>query len=289
MLKIEGLSKKYDGAESYSLQDVSIELKAGEIVGLIGKNGAGKTTLMKMIGKQIFPSEGSIRYKGEDIFSQTNQLRDVGLMIDPVFYPQLTAFENIKFYLEVNQLGQYEDNIEDLLKLVGLWEKRNNKPTSYSFGMKQRLALAICLVNEPSLAILDEPFVGLDPLGVQDLIQALKAWTDERHMTILISSHQLAELEQICDRYLFIEDGKLAESFDREDTGKILIKIEKPIRTKELALIDPSVTVEGLTVIIDNQGSFLNQVLNYLTSHNVITSIEQADNKLQQAFKREVI
>ena len=194
MLKIENLSKKFPGNDFYSLSDVSLEIEKGEIVGLIGKNGAGKSTLMKMMAKSQKPTSGKISYNGTDINSNDNGLEDFGIMIEPVFYPEMSVIDNLKFYLKLHGKKGLYPNIERTLKLVELWESRNRKPKGFSFGMKQRTALAIALVAEPDFLILDEPFVGLDPVGVQKLIDILKKWSSERQISMLISSHQLGEL-----------------------------------------------------------------------------------------------
>lgn len=207
MLKINNLSKKFSGNDFYSLKDVSLEIKKGEIVGLIGKNGAGKSTLMKLMAKSLKPSKGNIAYNGVDIYSQDNILADFGIMIDPVFYPDMTVMENVKFYLRLHDKENMFFNIEPTLKLVELWDERNRKPRDFSFGMKQRTALAIAMVAEPNFLLLDEPFVGLDPIGVQKLITILKRWSSERQISMLISSHQLGELEELCERYLYIDNG----------------------------------------------------------------------------------
>ncbi|GAB6886383.1 hypothetical protein B279_02735 [Streptococcus equinus ATCC 33317] len=125
MLKIEHLSKKFVGNDFYSLSDVSMEIEKGEIVGLIGKNGAGKSTLMKMIAKSQKPTSGTITYNGTDINSRDNVLDDFGIMIDPVFYPEMSVIDNLKFYLKLHGKEELYSNIESTLKLVELWDARN--------------------------------------------------------------------------------------------------------------------------------------------------------------------
>lgn len=203
MLNITNISKKFPGNEFYSLRDISLEIQEGEIVGLIGKNGAGKSTLMKLIAKSLKPSSGIMEYKGIDINSRDNVLDDFGIMIDPVFFPEMTVIDNLKFYLKLHNKENLYGNIETTLRLVELWDARNRKPKGFSFGMKQRTALAIALVSEPNFLILDEPFVGLDPIGVKKLINILKKWSSERQISMLISSHQLSELEELCGRYIY--------------------------------------------------------------------------------------
>ena len=142
-------------------------------------------------------------------------------MIEPVFFPQISVEENVKLYLKIHKKEQYQDNIEKTLKLVGLWEAKNRKPVDFSFGMKQRTALALALVTEPRFVLLDEPFVGLDPIGVRNLLDILKQWSKVNKTSMIIFSHQLAELEELCTRYLFIESGTIDDKISAEHNSII--------------------------------------------------------------------
>lgn len=208
-LKINNLSKKFRINDFYSLENVNLEINDGDIMGLVGRNGAGKSTLLKLIAKSYIPTSGTIEYNGNDIFKNDYILKDVGIMIEPVFYPYMTVKENLNFYLEVHGKQKFKKNIDNILELVDLSGKKNSKPETFSFGMKQRLSLAIVLVDEPSFLILDEPFVGLDPYGVQELLEILEGWAQKRNISMIISSHQLNELESICNRFVMLEDGKM--------------------------------------------------------------------------------
>ncbi len=210
-LKINNLSKKFRTNDFYSLENVNLEINAGDIVGLVGRNGAGKSTLLKLIAKSYIPTSGTVEYNGNNIFNNDYILKDVGVMIEPVFYPYMTVKENLEFYLELHGKQEFKKNIDDILELVDLAKKKNNKPENFSFGMKQRLSLAIVLVDEPDFLILDEPFVGLDPYGVQELLEILQGWAQERSISMIISSHQLSELESICNRFVMLEDGKMKD------------------------------------------------------------------------------
>ena len=208
-LRISDLSKKFRMNDFYSLDSVNLEVNAGDIVGLVGRNGAGKSTLLKLIAKSYIPTSGSIEYNENNIFENDYILKDVGVMIEPVFYPYMTVKENLDFYLELHGKPQFKKNIDSVLELVDLAGKKNKKPETFSFGMKQRLSLAIVLVDEPDFLILDEPFVGLDPNGVQELLEILKRWVQKRNIAMIISSHQLSELESICNRFVMLENGKM--------------------------------------------------------------------------------
>ncbi|MBJ8326461.1 ABC transporter ATP-binding protein [Streptococcus pacificus] len=289
MLKIENLSKKFAGNDFYSLSDVSLEIGKGEIVGLIGKNGAGKSTLMKMMAKSQKPTSGTITYKGIDINSQDNVLEDFGIMIDTVFYPEMSVIDNLKFYLKLHGKKDLYSNIEKTLKLVELWEARNRKPKGFSFGMKQRTALAIALVAEPDFLILDEPFVGLDPIGVQKLIDILKQWSSERQISMLISSHQLGELEALCNRYVYIERGELAESFEGKTQPSVVVHLV-PNSNKELLLnyLSATITLEKnqLEISSANDSASLNAIFSVLATNNLIDSIEVKENHLKEVFMK---
>ncbi|MET3558889.1 ABC-2 type transport system ATP-binding protein [Streptococcus rupicaprae] len=289
MLKIQNLSKKFAGNDFYSLKDVSLEIKQGEIVGLIGKNGAGKSTLMKLMAKSLKPTEGSISYKGVDINTKDNLLTDFGIMIDPVFYPEMSVMDNLKFYLKLHSKTQYMGNIEKILKLLELWEARNRKPKGFSFGMKQRTALAIAMVAEPNFLILDEPFVGLDPIGVQKLIDILKEWSQERNISMLISSHQLGELEALCQRYVYIDKGQLADAFEGQGAPSVLIEVNSSADRAALSsYLSDTVRLDGSVLEISTKATApeLNAVLAYLSSRNLIDRLTVKENQLKELFSR---
>ena len=289
MLKIENLSKKFPGNDFYSLSDVSLEIEKGEIVGLIGKNGAGKSTLMKMMAKSQKPTSGKISYNGTDINSNDNVLEDFGIMIEPVFYPEMSVIDNLKFYLKLHGKKELYPNIERTLKLVELWESRNRKPKGFSFGMKQRTALAIALVAEPDFLILDEPFVGLDPVGVQKLIDILKKWSSERQISMLISSHQLGELEALCNRYIYIEGGKLAESFIGKAQPSLVVHLNSKSHMCNLKdHISQGITLRDglLDIPISVDKEALNDIFGVLASESLIESIEVKENHLKEVFMK---
>lgn len=289
MLSIKNLSKQFTGNDFYSLKDVSLDIQKGEIVGLIGKNGAGKSTLMKMIAKSLKPTEGTITYNGVDINTADNQLKDFGIMIDPVFYPEMSVMDNLKFYLKLHGKEALYPNIEKTLKLVELWDARNRKPKGFSFGMKQRTALAIALVAEPDFLILDEPFVGLDPVGVQKLIDILQQWSSERQISMLISSHQLGELEALCSRYLYIEAGQLADAFAGKAHPSVLINL---VENADYSILQPhlsdQVILEGgqLDVSTGLDRVSLNALFATLAQNHLIASLDVKENHLKEIFMK---
>lgn len=237
IIEVKGLGKRYKGNDFYSLKNANFTIEEGDIVGLVGKNGSEKSTLLKLLAKSQNPTEGTVFFNGKDIFKEDNILRDFGIMIEPVFFPQISVEENVKLYLKIHKKEQYQDNIEKTLKLVGLWEAKNRKPVDFSFGIKQRTALALALVTEPRFVLLDEPFVGLDPIGVRNLLDILKQWSKVNKTSMIIFSHQLAELEELCTRYLFIESGTIDDKISAEHNS-IIIELNEMISEEDGHLIE---------------------------------------------------
>ena len=133
IIEVKGLGKKYNGNAFYSLENATFTIEEGDIIGLVGKNGSGKSTLLKILAKSQNPTEGTVFFNGRDIFKEDNILKDFGIMIEPVFFPQISVEENLKLYLKIHKKEQYQDNIEKILKLVGLWEAKDRKPIDFSF------------------------------------------------------------------------------------------------------------------------------------------------------------
>jgi ABC-2 type transport system ATP-binding protein len=229
VLKTNNLTKSYNGAKV--LQDVSVTLEAGKIYGLIGQNGAGKTTLMRIVAGLAFPTEGNIELFGKKNL-QTERKR-LGCMIEyPSFIPYMTAQENLTYHRVMR--GIPSKTIEnELLALVGLSNTGKKKAKDFSLGMKQRLGIAIALLGDPELLILDEPINGLDPIGVVEIRNLLTKLCEERQMTILISSHNLPELYQVATDYIIIHQGMIKQSItlrELEESCKhhILIGCDQP-------------------------------------------------------------
>lgn len=215
ILKTNSLTKSY--RDSFALRDVSITMESGKIYGLIGQNGAGKTTLMRLLAGLSFPTEGTIElfgHSGERALQE--ERKRLGCMIEnPGFVPYMTAKENLKFHRIKRGVPNKEIECE-LLELVGLADTGNKKAKNFSLGMKQRLGIAITLLGNPELLILDEPINGLDPLGVVEIRNLLKKLCEERQMTILISSHNLPELYQTVSNYIIIHKGEIKQTLTLE-------------------------------------------------------------------------
>lgn len=293
IIEVKGLGKRYKGNDFYSLKNANFTIEEGDIVGLVGKNGSGKSTLLKLLAKSQNPTEGTVFFNGKDIFKEDNILRDFGIMIEPVFFPQISVEENVKLYLKIHKKEQYQDNIEKTLKLVGLWEAKNRKPVDFSFGMKQRTALALALVTEPRFVLLDEPFVGLDPIGVRNLLDILKQWSKVNTTSMIIFSHQLAELEELCTRYLFIESGTIDDKISAEHNS-IIIELNEMISEEDGHLIENLVKNYYLKysencIEIDNSvnNEALNAILEQLAVAKLIKNVLSKKDSLERLFTEE--
>lgn len=203
MIETKSLTKKYNGERA--LDDVSIKVPQNKIYGLLGPNGAGKSTLLKILTGIINPSEGEVFFKEERW--NRGHLKHMGSIVEnAVIYPNLTARENLK--VRTIQLGLEESSIDYVLDKVNLKDTGKKVAKKFSMGMKQRLGIALALINNPKLLILDEPTNGLDPYGIAELRELVKELSREG-ITVIISSHILAEIHQIADYIGIINKGKL--------------------------------------------------------------------------------
>ena len=216
ILETNNLTKIYGQKEA--AKDVNLHIKEGHIYGLIGRNGAGKTTIMRMISGLSRPTRGSYSLFGKTGLQMQMLLKNVGVLIEyPGLYPRLSAYENLK--IKCIGMGIKPNGyVEKLLKTVGLENTDAKKGAgSYSLGMRQRLGIALALVGDPKLIILDEPINGLDPQGIVEVRETLARLRDERGITIMISSHILDELGKIADSYGVIHEGTLLDEFSAEE------------------------------------------------------------------------
>lgn len=210
------ISKKYRNVQA--LEHVSVHVKQGGIYGLIGDNGAGKTTLLKTLVGHIWPSEGELRLFGE--YEETKLLKcrqRIGTMIEePGFFPNLSVKQNMEYYRILKGIPGKEKT-EEILKLMEIWDRRDSKCSTLSMGMRQRLGLAIAMLGEPEMLILDEPINGLDPSGIVEFRNILFRLNQEKNVTIMLSSHILSELQQTADTFGFLHKGRILEEIGKKE------------------------------------------------------------------------
>ena len=214
ILITDNLTKQYQN--TYAVDHVSMTIDHEDIYGFIGANGAAKTTFMRMVCGLIKPTAGSLSLFGAaDENSLQKARRHLGTLIEhPALYPSMSAMENLEIqhrYLSTDPGNHPQNTMKELLALVGLKDTGSKKAGSFSMGMKQRLGLALALIGSPDFLILDEPSVGLDPIGVVELRELLLKLNRERGITILFSSHNLSEMSLLATRYGFLHGGKLVK------------------------------------------------------------------------------
>ena len=218
LLQTRNLTKQY--GRHRAVDGVNMHIKKGAIYGFIGRNGAGKTTCLKMISGLSTPSYGEIEmfgYKGKDLQKVRSR---VGCLIEaPGLYGNMSAYDNLNIKCKLTGIKK-KGYIEELLKTVGLDAVGEKKTKHYSLGMKQRLGIALALVGEPDLLILDEPINGLDPQGIVEVRETIQKLAKERGMTICISSHILEELSKLATDYGIIHNGCLVQELTREELMK---------------------------------------------------------------------
>ena len=208
ILETQHLSKK--SGNSYRVKDLSLSVPEKCVYGFLGPNGAGKSTTLKMILGLIHPDEGEIQFLGKTVNSQNrlSLLQKTGSLIEnPGGYGHLSGLENIQIVQKLK--GVKEEEIASALKTVRLYEQRDKKLSSYSLGMKQRLGIAMAILGNPKLLILDEPTNGLDPAGIPEIRELIVSLPKERNMTVIISSHLLSEIEQMASQVGIIHHGQL--------------------------------------------------------------------------------
>lgn len=209
------LTKKY--GNKAAADNININIREGEIYGLIGRNGAGKTTVLRMLSGLSNPTSGEFTLFGKERSKAKEEMKKIGVLIEaPGIYPKLNAYDNLR----VKCIALGKDNpsyINELLELVGLKDTGKKRVGAFSLGMRQRLGIALALIGDPKLIILDEPINGLDPQGIVDVRKILAYLRDEKKITIMISSHILEELGKLADSYGIINNGKLIDEFTTEE------------------------------------------------------------------------
>ena len=260
ILRCENLKKNFGKKEI--LKGVSLKLTEGDILGFIGPNGAGKTTTIKLIlGLQSITS-GKVFINGYDIETDfTKAIEGVGTIVEsPDLYMYMSGYENLKLVANLYK-NVDKQRIDEIVKLVGLENRIKDKVSKYSLGMRQRLGIAQAILHKPNLLILDEPTNGLDPEGIKEVKTLLKKLAEEENMAILISSHNLAELDTFCNKICIIKNGEVVETNDI-DTFK------KDVKNNCYIL-----EVEDSSVI----SSIINYKIDILTEREVRVYIEKEE------------
>lgn len=243
IIEAENLSKSFK--EFKAVQDLSFSVQQGDVYGFLGQNGAGKSTTMRMLLGLIKPSHGRVLIKGQEFTSNNRKLlKHIGAIVEkPDMYDYLSGWDNLRIFAKLSNAGVDTKRMHEVIELVGLTGREKDKVKAYSQGMKQRLGIALALVHQPELLILDEPTNGLDPQGIAEVRQLIVRLSKEHGKTILLSSHLLYEVEQMANRMIIIHKGKkvvegnVAELLNLNDT---LIEVKMEGIEAMLAKIQPT-------------------------------------------------
>lgn len=250
VITVNNLSKQF--SEIHAVNNLSFTVNKGDVYGFLGQNGAGKSTTIRMLLTLIKPTVGSIQIFGKDLsLFRHHILSNIGAVIEkPDLYKYLSAFDNLSIFAKLSGCHLNRTQLMEQLEMVGLSGRAASKVKTFSQGMKQRLGIAVALVHNPELIILDEPTNGLDPQGIADMRNLIIQLSKEQGKTIVVSSHLLSEIELVANRMLIIHKGKkMAEGKVSEllDPAKTLVKVETADNVFSLQKITQSAWSHALT------------------------------------------
>ena len=288
ILKCNGIYKKIHNKTI--IKDVSFDIKEGEILGFIGPNGAGKTTTIKLILGLQKITKGNIQINGYDVEKNFEKaIQKVGSIVEnPDLYMYMSGYANLK--LVANLYNEVDKKrIDEVIKLVGLENRIKDKVSKYSLGMRQRLGIAQAILHKPNLLILDEPTNGLDPEGIKQVRELIVKLAKEEKMAVMISSHNLSEIENVCNRICIIKNGSIVEESNIEDLKKetsnneYIMEVDKPNAIKEI--IQKNVQINNNKVTIEAEREEIPEIVNKLVENKIkLYSITENTLSLEDAF-----
>ena len=294
VLQTKQLTKRYRNFTALDHADMTVYRE--DIYGLIGRNGAGKTTMMKLVTGLTEQTEGEYSIFGKTGSAAEKEKRRIGCLIEnPAFFGNLTAYQNLRYYCYQKGITDLKQ-IDEALDLVQLTDVKNKKFRKFSLGMKQRLGIAFAVLDNPDLIILDEPINGLDPIGISELRDTFRKLSQERGITLIISSHILSELYAVANRFLFIDKGKVLkevtkQELDLECSRCLVVKTDNTKKTatileSKLNITDYKVVDSGEIRIYDKSAKpdVLNKVL--IQNDVSISGIYESGVSLEDYFKQ---
>ncbi|PHB20157.1 ABC transporter ATP-binding protein [Bacillus pseudomycoides] len=287
IVRVEQLTKRI-GSKTL-VENISFEVKKGEVVGLLGPNGAGKTTLMRMMVGMIRMTEGEVWIDGQSVKQQfESTAAKIGAVIEnPEFYPFLSGYENLTYFGRMNS-NVTEDRIDEVVQLLGMGQVIDRKVKAYSHGMRQRLGIAQALIHNPDVLILDEPTNGLDPNGIHEMRMYIKKIAHEQGKAVLVSSHLLSEVELMCDRVIIIQHGEYVttQSIQRDgslEMETIHIRVDDVKRAADLLTYDAVIQDNELILTVENEE--IPNVIRTLTEKSIrIYRVYEERKTLEEKF-----
>jgi ABC-type multidrug transport system ATPase subunit len=295
IIEVENLAKRFGTFEA--VKDVSFSVNRGDVFGFLGPNGAGKSTTIRCLLSLITPDAGSIKLFGKSFKTDRSAiLSNIGSIIEkPDFYKYLSAQKNLEIFARVSGANVSKKEIQEMLEFVGLGDRGKHKLGGFSHGMKQRLGIAQTLLHKPDLIILDEPTTGLDPQGIIEIRNLILRLKNEQNKTILLSSHQLSEIELIANRMVIINQGRsIVEGSvsDLLNTQELLVRIEvdNARATAELVQKAYPETILKINSDIELELTFVKELVpelaRLLISNNMNVHAIEPTRKLEDYFMK---
>ena len=289
VLELKNVNKTY--GKRKVIDNISLEVKEGEIYGFLGPNGSGKTTTIKMILRLISSDSGEIKVNGYDVKKQFEKAMEcIGAIVEnPDMYKYMSGIDNLRLHARIRNID--EQRVNEVLEMVDLKDRKKEKVSKYSLGIKQRLGLALTLLHKPKVLILDEPTNGLDPAGIKKLRDILKEIAHKENVAVFVSSHILSEMQLMCDKVAVIDSGKIVKIEDMSDeTNEIEVvdirveDIEKSIQTiKERFGIEATKKEHSIEINISTES--LPEVVKELAMADVkIRAVIPKEHNLEDIF-----
>jgi len=280
------------------LKEVSFTVEPGDIFGYLGPNGAGKTTTIRIILGLFKPDSGVVSIMGQDIKVDKNRKRIGFLLESDGLYDNMSAYENMVYYAQIYGIAEPAQVIEKVLKLAGLSDRAKDKAGAYSKGMRQRLTLARAMVHNPDILILDEPTAGVDPSGQIEVRQIILEMAHQEGKTVFLSSHNLDEVQRICNRIALIDRGeiklygKLDELQKKMGSGEVVIETAEPVTEPILVELEKLAGVsirnsEGRTLVLNtgNNSGAVADMVNFLSQRGVrIEQVKRREASLEEIY-----
>lgn len=284
VLDIKDITKKY--GRKKVIDNLSLKVEEGQVYGFLGPNGAGKTTTIKMIVGLTSVDSGNILINNYDIKKNYKEaMQSVGAIVEnPDLYDYLTGMENIKIFARIHNVGK--ERIKEIIKLVGLEDRINDKVSKYSLGMKQRLGLAVVLLHEPKLLILDEPTNGLDPAGIKELRILLKELAHKKKVAVFVSSHLLSEMQLMCDKIAIINKGKIVkvDNVNNEASNLYYFNVSKIKESMEIIKNICHCYEENNKLIVEYDGNIYEVVKELIKNDIEVLGFDKKQDTIEQEF-----
>lgn len=291
VLEVRNLSKSF--GKTKIIKDISFHVAEGEIVGFVGPNGAGKTTTLKMITNLIWPDTGEIEIAGYNLYKEREKALSnlAGIVENPGLYQNLSGRDNLKFIQKLR--GVSKERLDEVIEITGLSDRLDRKVKKYSLGMKQRLALGMCILTKPKFLILDEPTNGLDPTGTFELRQLIEKMAKQEQVSILFSSHMLGEVEKLANRVIYIKEGQIITEREQKQNAGVTYSLTVSDSVKALGLLKELTVVYQLTmkennsIILEVEQDQIGVIIKDLSDNDVnILDMEKKKADLEEVYNQ---